>query len=324
MNVEDRPRGRHVVTGVASVRWSWLLAALAVVAALNGVGLGTAGAPLGLVRWLLCLPLIGVSYWIGRRRQIQQPVVPIIAGASTPGGAAVVDSVGQAMTMLIVSTLAIGVPWLVGQALRHQTELAGQARERLEQVQATREAYTLAASASLRQQIAADLHDHVGHDLALIALQAGALETGSEGASRLAASQLRELATDATDRLRTVVGQLTETTRAPASVAEVAARALSTGLPVTIEGDSFHPLLVRAAQEALTNAARHATGRPVGISAGPTRLVVTNEIADPSGTPRPGHGLAMLTDRVEAAGGRLFAGPVGDTWQLSATLPPPR
>lgn len=315
---------------------SCVLAGLVAVASLNGIGLGSAEAPLTLPRWLLYLPAIGLAYWIGLRRRIRWPALPVAAGVATTLGAAVLHSFGMGVTMLLFSTLTVGLPWLIGQALRHRSELAAAAWERLEQVEATREAYAIAASTSLRHQLAADLHDHVGHELALIALQAGALETTTDGANREAATRLRELASDATDRLRTVVGQLTEDGRGPHSVADVAARANSTGLTVTLKGDSHNPLLVRAAQEALTNAARHATGQPVQITAGPAALLVTNDVtdnvddsaitsapSDPESRDHPTHGLSLLTERVNAVGGQMLAGRGGETWRLSIRLPPP-
>lgn len=308
--------------------WSCLLAALVIASSVNGIGLGSIGAPLTLPRWLAYLPMIGLCYWIGLRRPLRWPALPIAAGVATALTAAIVDSRGMAVTMLLFSMLAVGLPWLIGQALRRRSELAAAALERLEQVEATREAYAVAASASLRQQIAADLHDQVGHELALIAVQAGALETMTDGPHREASARLRQLASDATDQLRTVVGHLTEDRGEPDSVATIAARANSSGLNVTLDGDSQHPLLVRATQEALTNAARHAIGEAAQITAGPTTLLVTNAVTDAVDASDPGsqpstRGLGLLAERVTAAGGQLTVGRTGGIWQLSIRLSPP-
>lgn len=93
-------------------------------AALNGVGLGTADAPLALVRQLLYLPLIALAFLIGHRHQVNRPVLPLATAAVITVGAVAVDDLGQGMTMLVYSVLAVGLPWLIGQALRHQRELA--------------------------------------------------------------------------------------------------------------------------------------------------------------------------------------------------------
>ena len=77
-------------------------------------------------------------------------------------------------------------------------------------------------------------------------------------------------------------------------------------------------------QEGLTNALRHAGPGTVDVrvEAGPDRLAiaVVNALAD--GRPRAGrHGLAGLAERVEALRGELDAGPDGERWRLSATIP---
>lgn len=324
-----RSAARAAAPGTTGGGWtaSSVLAALVVGASLNGVGLGAApGSPLTLPRQLLYLPVIALAFAVGRRHRVTRPGLVLAALAATAGGAVLVGGLGSGVTVLFYATLGVGLPWLGGQALRHVGELAALAEERAEQVEATREAYALAAAASQRHHIAADLHDHVGHDLALIALQAGALETTTDGATRQGAARLRELAVAATDRLRTYVGELDGDVSAPTSVSDVVARAASTGMPVTLDGDSDHPVLVRAATEALTNAARHAAGRPVHVSAGPTALAVTNTTGDLAAAPVPpaGRGLRLLRGRVEAAGGHLFAARDGRTWRLAVDVPPAR
>lgn len=311
-----RRRGR----GPAAV-----LAGLVAAASLNGLGLGAPGSPLTLPRQLLYLPIIALAFWVGRRHRVAGTLLVLATLGATTVGAVIAGGVGHGVTVLVYSTLGVGLPWLIGQALRHKDELASLAGERAEQVAATREAYALAAAASLRHRIAADLHDHVGHDLALIALQAGALETGTDGATKQGATRLRELAMEATDRLRAYVGDLDDGQRTPASVSDVVTRATSAGMSVTLKGDSEHSVLVRAAQEALTNAARHATGRPVQVSASPTTLVVTNNTLDgpasADGQAADGQGLRLLRERVEAAGGQLLVRRDHRTWQLAVDLP---
>ena len=311
---------------------SIVLTGLLTVAQLNGIGLGVADAPLPFVRQFLYLPVTALAFLIGRRQRVHLPALPLAVAALVAVGATVVDGLGQGLTMVLFGALTVGLPWLIGQALRHQGELVVLAQERAEQVEATRDAYALAAAVSLRQQIAEDLHDHVGHDLALIAVQAGILETTTCGSTREGATRLRQLASDATDRLRDYVGDLTEVEQELHSVSDVARRAASTGLLLTIDGDSENPLFVRAALEALTNAARHATGQSVHLSATTTSLLVTNRIVDGAAIntstttghrQAPGRGLTLLTARVEGAGGELHAGRDGNTWRLSVHLPPP-
>ena len=73
----------------------------------------------------------------------------------------------------------------------------------------------------------------------------------------------------------------------------------------------------RIAQEALTNALRHAAPAPVSlrVSAEGPDLVV--EVRNPL----PGRGLAGMRERVALLGGELVAGPHGDDWRVRARWP---
>lgn len=128
-----------------------VLAGLLAVAQFNGIGLGAADATLPLVRQCVYLPVIALAFVVGRRQRVQLPALPLVVAALTVVGATVVDGPGQGLTMVIYGALAVGLPWLIGQSLRHQGELVVLAQERADQVEATRDAYALAAAVSLRQ-----------------------------------------------------------------------------------------------------------------------------------------------------------------------------
>lgn len=96
--------------------------------------------------------------------------------------------------------------------------------------------------------------------------------------------------------------------------------------------DRVGTALLRAVQEALTNALRHAPGAAVRVEltarGGLAELSVVNGAPAsraPSAAAQParqGFGLVAMRERVEAAGGRLVAGPgPGGGWLLRATLP---
>ncbi len=86
----------------------------------------------------------------------------------------------------------------------------------------------------------------------------------------------------------------------------------------------------RTAQEALTNARKHAPGQPVelavGYPPGEMTLVVGNALP-PAGAPAPlaragaGYGLAGLRERAALAGGTLTAGEDGGQWRVRLRLP---
>jgi signal transduction histidine kinase len=82
----------------------------------------------------------------------------------------------------------------------------------------------------------------------------------------------------------------------------------------------------RVIQEGLTNARKHAAGRPVEVrlSGGDgIRVEVVNPTGPAAGTPGSGTGLIGLAERVELAGGRLEHGTTDGRFRLVATLPWP-
>ncbi len=82
----------------------------------------------------------------------------------------------------------------------------------------------------------------------------------------------------------------------------------------------------RIAQEAVTNAAKHAPGRPtaVRLSVGAGRVTLTADSSGPPGSvAKPGTGLGVVSmrERAESLGGTCEAGPGGQGWLVRATLP---
>ncbi|NUR83876.1 MAG: sensor histidine kinase, partial [Nonomuraea sp.] len=81
--------------------------------------------------------------------------------------------------------------------------------------------------------------------------------------------------------------------------------------------------LLRAAREALTNAAKHAPGSPVRVELGyapeSVSLAVRNDFTGTAGP--PGHGLTGMRERLELIGGTLEAGRHGDVWEVTAEVP---
>ncbi|MFI6810763.1 sensor histidine kinase [Nonomuraea sp. NPDC050328] len=184
-----------------------------------------------------------------------------------------------------------------------------------------------------RTRIAHDMHDSLGHDLALIAVRAAALELapGLAPEQARAAGEVRAAAAEATERLRQIVGFLREEGEAPSltpsgeSVAELVERARESGMDVRLEQEGPAPELAhRVVQEGLTNAAKHAPGAPVRVTVTPTLVSVRNGAPARRATVRPGGlGLAGLRERVRLAGATLEARPDGDGFLLAVRLDPP-
>jgi signal transduction histidine kinase len=95
--------------------------------------------------------------------------------------------------------------------------------------------------------------------------------------------------------------------------------------------------LLRVAQEALVNAAKHAAGQPVTLSlefgAADIRLTVRNDLPDAGDaqhsagaavrTANAGYGLTSMRERLRMQNGTLDAGRAGGQWAVTARLPLP-
>jgi signal transduction histidine kinase len=110
-------------------------------------------------------------------------------------------------------------------------------------------------------------------------------------------------------------------------------RSAGADVTLTVEGDvarlpaTTGLAAYRIAQEALTNAVKHAPGSPteVRLSVSPGEVTLT---ADSRATPGPGTGgtgtglgLLSMRERAESLGGSCEAGPGGRGWLVRATLP---
>ncbi|MER7731023.1 sensor histidine kinase [Streptomyces erythrochromogenes] len=220
-----------------------------------------------------------------------------------------------------------------GQLLRERAMVAGQARLRE------------------RQRIAQDMHDSLGHQLALISVHTGALEVDPEltDRQREAVGVLRQASVSAMHELREVVGILRDGVEAPAPVEEAqpaargvagiaevveAARGAGTQVRLTTSGRP-RPLVAacdhaayRIVQEALTNAYKHAPGAPITVELRYEDDSLVVEIANgPSAGPGEdvvsgGQGLTGLRERARLVGGMVHAGPAdGGGFRVAGVLP---
>ncbi|MFG2329907.1 histidine kinase [Streptomyces sp. NPDC048604] len=210
-----------------------------------------------------------------------------------------------------------------------------------------------------RQRIAQDMHDSLGHQLALISVHTGALEVDPEltGRQREAVSVLRNASVTAMHELREVVGILRDGIEAPvdagpggtgvvgavdesrrgtAGIEALVEAGRGAGKTVGLKRTGDGPPLMAAAdhaayrivQEALTNAYKHAPGATIGVELRyePDAFVVEVVNAAPA---RPaadavsgGQGLTGLHERARLVGGMVHAGPVdGGGFRVAGVLP---
>ncbi|MFJ5076328.1 sensor histidine kinase [Streptomyces sp. NPDC088553] len=249
---------------------------------------------------------------------------------------------------LAVLPTALLLPWLAGRYWRGRTELVSGGWRLARSLEERQRFVAERARLTERADIAADMHDSLGHALSLAALRAGALELSPTltERDREDLAELRGTIADAVDQLRETVSvlrtgpdALPPSAVAPAdTVEELLGRAVASGVPVRWEREGPAPALspliergvYRVVREALTNAVKHAPGGTVRVrithdhERDHTRVRVVNALPVPGPPPvRPigGHGLAGLRERVTVLGGTLWAGPYEDGFHVSATLP---
>lgn len=126
-------------------------------------------------------------------------------------------SLGTLAMGALATLVAIIVPGLAGRYWSQRRTLLATLRDYNDQL--LRERAMIAGQARMRerQRIAQDMHDSLGHQLALIAVHTGALEVDREltGRQREAVAVLREASVGAMHELREVVGLLRDGTYAP-------------------------------------------------------------------------------------------------------------
>ncbi|MGW2020033.1 sensor histidine kinase [Streptomyces sp. NPDC001927] len=307
------------------------------------VGLSLATSP-ELFTPAYALALVVFGYLAGRRQQRPTWAAPALFATVAALGFALVPlsdgNVSQGFTVVLVLALAIVAPWLTGRYVRQYARLVRAGWELAARMEREQEAVADRERLRERSRIAGDMHDSLGHDLALIALRAAALEVDPALGARqqAAAGELRVAAADATARLRDIIGVLREpgapTTPVGETVEEVVERARASGLGVELTRrgpDGATPPMVdravhRLVVESLTNAAKHAPGAPVRVvlerTADTVTVAVSNGAADGGPAASGGTGLVGLDERVRLAGGRLSHGARADGgFVVRAVLP---
>ncbi|MEU9096313.1 histidine kinase [Streptomyces sp. NPDC048361] len=197
-----------------------------------------------------------------------------------------------------------------------------------------------AAELAVRNRLARELHDSVGHALSAVTLQAGAarrvLDDDREFV-REALTAIEETARRTVNELDAVLGLLRQddadlTTPDLAALQDLLAR---TGLEVaySLRGDPASvPELVsreayRIVQEGLSNALRHGTGPAatlqVTIVDVELEMVMENPLSGAAPVVRPGggRGLRGMAERAALLGGHASAGPEDGVWRLRVSLP---
>lgn len=296
----------------------------------TGMGLGLASllggvAPLGLNTMVYVLVLVYALVRWGSGREIVIGLTVVLVAAIV-GTVADYTAVGEVIGgFAVLAAAAAG-----GAAFRYRAESR---RRAVDQIRSQE-----------RVGLARELHDTVAHHVSAIAVQAQAGRTLAGKRPEAALEALSVIEGEASRTLaemRAMVRVLRD--GAPAEyapqpgVADLVSLARRDPVPVVdveLAGDlaglrpQVDAAVYRLAQEALTNALRHARNASrvkirVVEGAGRLRLRVTDDgQTDPVRPAAHGFGLLGMTERVQLLGGTLRAGPApGGGWAVDAELP---
>ncbi|WP_394275802.1 sensor histidine kinase [Luteococcus sp.] len=203
-----------------------------------------------------------------------------------------------------------------------------------------------AATQAERLLVAREVHDVVGHSLAVVRVQAAtALAIGDEQTMRAALQAIKEVTGDTMADTRELVGTLRtgplspvgDVRMLPALVDHVRTSgfAVVADLPTDDELARWQQewparlrlAVTRVTQESLTNVVKHASPGcrvtcRVGLQDGQLLVDVSNG-GRREGTAGVGHGLVGLAERIDQVGGQLQHGPQEDGFALHARIPVP-
>lgn len=237
-----------------------------------------------------------------------------------------------------------GVSVLVGLSNRAHTAALRSARAAAEQAELASRAEARAEALAERARIARDVHDVLAHSLAGVNMQLevtdALLESGDIERARQAAQRAQSLVRSGLTEVQRTVGDLREDALPLVETLRSMLGSVSDAGTLTVDGPPrelpvrLTQVIVRCAQEALTNAHKYAPGAPVRMRLehlpDETVFEVVNS-APPQGS-RPlagagsGMGLVGMRERLDLVGGTVTAGPIVDGddaggWRVRMVIP---
>ncbi|WP_344049669.1 sensor histidine kinase [Streptomyces thermoalcalitolerans] len=242
---------------------------------------------------------------------------------------------GAVVFSVLLTLLTIG--W--GMFVRAKRQLMLSLRDRARRAETEARLRAEQAQRLAREAIAREMHDVLAHRLSLLSVHAGALEFRPEAPREeiaRAAGVIRESAHEALQDLREIIGVLradgSDDAGRPqptlAALEALVAECREAGMEVTLTDTVTDPAAVpasvgrtayRIAQEALTNARKHAPGTRVTVTVAGApgdgldiRIRNSAPEREAPHVPGSGQGLIGLTERATLIGGTLEHGPTPD------------
>jgi signal transduction histidine kinase len=253
---------------------------------------------------------------------------------------------GSEVGVIATSVLGIVAFYLVARFARSAAEAQVRTRHLLLELEASRDAEAEAARLRERSRLARDMHDVLAHSLSGLMLQLEgarmlAAQPGAEGQlpaaldrahhlaragleeARRAIAALRDADLPGPNRLKRLASDFERDSDIPAALRV-------TGTPRPLDSETSLTLY-RVAQEALTNARKHALPERVDLclcyETDGTRLIVCDHATAPASASRSiiaaggGYGLTGMRERAELIGGHLDAGRTDDGFRVELWIP---
>ncbi len=331
--------GRHLPQDLIPQRWAipllccWAAAAAALLS-LRSLGLAAAFA------------YFTAGHAGYRLRPRQAAAVAVLDAALCAAGLAVAQSRGIPASPWWVG-LTVALPVFLGMANRSRDEAVASALEAARSAQRAAESEAREQTLAERARISRDIHDVLAHSLSGVSMQLELsemlLDGGENDQAREAIARAHSMVREGMVEARRAVGALRAEVLPLAQT--LGAQFWGTG-EVTVLGATAElsteatQTLIRAAQEALTNARRYAPGGPLAVrleyrthevelevANGPARA--TRSVGpgvEGSGVAGSGMGLVGMRERAALLGGRVDAGPILDGtlaggWRVLVNLP---
>ena len=285
---------------------------------LLGVQVGAVAAMAIIVPWAAMSTFLIITAW-----QVAMATTPVKAlGWAAFQTLAIVGALAQALNpdlcWVIAKSFALQLLLVfTAQALRREAQTARALAETNRELRSAQAILATTVRDAERLRISRELHDAWGHELTALGLQ---LEIASHvtepGRANDHVMQAKGLARALLAKVRDVVGALREAERCDL---KVALEALAQSVPapaihldvspgVRVGPDQSHAL-IRCAQEAVTNAVRHAEASNLWLQltsdGDGVRLIARDDGKARPAISSPGSGLLGMRERVEALGGRL-------------------
>ena len=245
--------------------------------------------------------------------------------------------------MLPVTTMLVGVGWLVALSIRHNQLRANRLAIEALNLRHERDLVAERAVADERVRIARELHDAVGHAVNVMVLHAGAARLATDDPRTVASlREIEDTGRAALTDLDHMLGLLHADVDAPltpihgsADIGRLVDEMNAAGSNVHLDQRCELPIdrlvgiaAYRIVQEALTNAIKHARPARVDVTLSCDGrdleiLVVDNGVGSSSvATNRDGRGIAGMRERASVLGGRLEAEPIpSGGFRVRALLP---